>query len=136
MVKPHFFHKVLNGEGQTVVTSTPEDSEIQPNIDEWHLARVEDGLRRVVNRIGGKFNALPVSVAGKTGTAEVAAALDDFSWFVGFAPANDPKYCVACLIEQAGDGSSAALLGVQHTFAALYGVDVGEIIVEQGSRER
>ncbi|MDR0350462.1 MAG: penicillin-binding protein 2, partial [Coriobacteriales bacterium] len=136
MVKPHFFHKVLNTEGQTIVTSAPEDSEIQPTINEAHVARVEDGLRRVINRMGGKFNELPVSVAGKSGTAEVASALADFSWFVAFAPATDPKYCVACLVEQAGDGSSAAVLGVQHTLAALYGTDVGEIIVEQGSRER
>jgi penicillin-binding protein 2 len=135
MLKPHFFHQVLSSAGEVVVASTPEESAVQPTINDAYVARVEDGLRRVVARVGGKFNELPVSVAGKTGTAEVANK-DDFSWFVGFAPASEPKYCVACLVEQAGDGSSAALLGVQHTLAALYGVDIGEIIVTQGSRER
>jgi penicillin-binding protein 2 len=136
MIKPHFFHQVLNSEGQVVITDTSKDSDLQPTINEAHIARVEDGLRRVIDRMGGAFNKLPVSVAGKSGTAEVASAMADFSWFVAFAPASDPQYCVACLVEQAGDGSSAALLGVQHTLAALYGVDVGEIIVTQGSRER
>jgi penicillin-binding protein 2 len=135
MLKPHLFHQVLSGEGEVVVRSTPEDSEVQPAIDASHVGRVEDGLRRVITRTGGKFSELPVSVAGKSGTAEVANK-DDFSWFVAFAPADDPKYCVACLVEQAGDGSSAAVLGVQHTLGALYGVDMGEIIVTQGSRER
>ncbi|MDR0350890.1 MAG: hypothetical protein LBH64_04990, partial [Coriobacteriales bacterium] len=103
--------------------------------DEAAIARIADGLRRVIVRTGGAFDALPVSAAGKSGTAEVATK-EDFSWFVAFAPADTPKYCVACIIEQAGDGSSAAVLGVQHTLAAIYGVDAGEIIVSQGSRER
>jgi penicillin-binding protein 2 len=136
MFKPHFFHQVLNNEGEVVVKGKAEDSVLQPVIDEGAIARVEDGLRRVVARTGGPFQQLPVTVAGKTGTAEVASAPADFSWFVGFAPAEAPKYCVACLVERAGDGSSAALLGVQHTFAAIYGVDVGEILVTQGSMER
>ncbi|MDR1013950.1 MAG: penicillin-binding protein 2 [Coriobacteriales bacterium] len=136
MLRPHLFHRVLNDEGELVVAGAPEESEVQPVIDDAAIARVEDGLRRVIARTGGAFDLLPVQVAGKTGTAEVAAAQADFSWFVGFAPAEAPKYCVACLVEQAGDGSSAAVLGVQHTLAAIYGVDAGEIVVTEGSRER
>jgi penicillin-binding protein 2 len=136
MLKPHFFHQALNHKGQVVVYSKPEESPVQPEFDDYSMSRVEDGLIRVVNRFGGKFSQLPVSAAGKSGTAEVASAKADFSWFVAYAPVGDPKYCVACVVEQAGDGSSAAILGVQHTLAAVYGVDVGEIIVEQGSRER
>jgi penicillin-binding protein 2 len=135
MLRPHFFHQVLNNEGEVVVKSAPQDSDIQPNINSGYVARVEDGLRRVVSRMGGKFNQIPVQMAGKTGTAEVTGK-DDFSWFVGYAPASEPKYCVACLIEQAGDGSSAAILGVQHLLAEIYEVDLGEIVVSQGSRER
>jgi penicillin-binding protein 2 len=135
MLKPRFFHRALNNKGETVVTGKPEESGVQPSINEGFLARVEDGLRRVTARMGGPFNQLPVTVAGKSGTAEVATK-EDFSWFVAFAPAEAPKYCVACIVEQAGDGSSAAVLGVQHTLAAIYGVDVGDIIVAQGSRER
>ncbi|MDR1083067.1 MAG: penicillin-binding protein 2 [Coriobacteriales bacterium] len=136
MLKPHIFHRVLNDEGEAVINNTPKESEIQPAINDAHIARVEDGLQRVIRRMGGPFNELPVSVAGKSGTAEVASAKADFSWFVAFAPADEPKYCVACLVEQAGDGSSAAVLGVQHTLAKLYDVDIGDIIVTQGSRER
>jgi penicillin-binding protein 2 len=135
MVVPHFFHKALNREGEAVVTSTVKDSPIQPEINDAYIARVKDGLQRVIYRMGGKFNSIPVEIAGKSGTAEVPPK-DDFSWFVAYAPAYEPKYCVACLVEQAGDGSSAAVSAVQHTLAAIYGVDVGEIIVEQGSRER
>lgn len=135
MIKPHFFHKALNRAGEAVVSSTPQESLIQPEINDAYIARVQDGLQRVTYRMGGKFNQLPVSVAGKSGTAEVPPK-DDFSWFVAFAPAAEPKYCVACLVEQGGSGSSGAVAAVQHTLAAIYGVDIGDIIVEQGSRER
>ncbi|MDR2587587.1 MAG: penicillin-binding protein 2 [Coriobacteriales bacterium] len=135
-LKPHIFHQVLSDKGEVVVASKPEESAVQPTMNEAYLGRIEDGLRRVISRMGGKFNELPVQAAGKSGTAEVASAKADFSWFVAFAPASEPKYCVACVVEQAGDGSSAAVLGVQHTLAALYGVDIGEIIVTEGSRER
>ena len=45
-------------------------------------------------------------VAGKTGTAETGKAADD-SWFVGFAPADDPQVVVAIVLEQAIDSEYA-----------------------------
>ena len=50
-----------------------------------------------------------VSVAGKTGTHERGDG-DDDSWFVGMAPADDPKVVVAVAIErgESGAGASAA----------------------------
>ena len=38
------------------------------------------------------------SVAGKTGTAEVAGKGDN-SWFVGYAPADQPKIAICVLVE-------------------------------------
>lgn len=40
-----------------------------------------------------------VDVAGKTGTAQSAEGRPPYAWFVGFAPANDPKVAVAVMIE-------------------------------------
>ena len=50
-----------------------------------------------------------VAVAGKTGTHERGDGSDD-SWFVGMAPAADPKVVVAVVIEkgESGAGASAA----------------------------
>jgi penicillin-binding protein A len=41
-----------------------------------------------------------VQVAGKTGTAENAGP--DHNWFVGFAPADDPKIAVAVFVANGG----------------------------------
>jgi penicillin-binding protein 2 len=56
-----------------------------------------------------------VQLAGKTGTAQTGQ-LDAFgkelnhAWFVGFAPANDPKIVVAVMIEFGGHGTRAAAI--------------------------
>jgi len=136
MLKPHYFHAVHDEKGVPIIQAKAEESEVQPPISEEHIRRVEDGLQRVIWRTGGNFNRLPVSIAGKTGTAEVLAAKADFSLFVGYAPVENPRYCIACVVEQAGDGSSAAILGFQHTLAAIYGVNLGDIVVYRGSGER
>lgn len=52
--------------------------------------------------------AIPgVEVGGKTGTAEVGDGTSH-SWFIGFAPANDPKVAVAVIMEHQGSGSDFA----------------------------
>lgn len=49
-----------------------------------------------------------VQVAGKTGTAETGVAGVTHSWFVAFAPADDPKVAVAVIVERGGRGGEAA----------------------------
>jgi penicillin-binding protein 2 len=88
-----------------------------------HLAAIKEGLYRAANGIGGTatavFGNLPeeVKVAGKTGTAEQSQG-EDHSWFVGYAPYDDPKIVVAIVIEAGGTGSNAAAPAVCHTIAA------------------
>ncbi|MDR3052911.1 MAG: penicillin-binding protein 2 [Coriobacteriales bacterium] len=134
MLKPHVLLDVIDPSGQSIISYQPVEPEVQPVFSTEHVERVEEGLRRVVAR-NSNFDAFPVEIAGKTGTAEVIGK-DDYSWFVAYAPRENPKYCVACLVEQVGDGSSAGLLGVKHTLAKLYDVDVGEIVVSQDVIER
>ena len=49
-----------------------------------------------------------VVTAGKSGTAELGGTGEPHSWFIGFAPANDPKIAIAVLVEQAGRGGEVA----------------------------
>jgi penicillin-binding protein 2 len=48
-----------------------------------------------------------IVVAGKTGTAQNSHGADH-AWFVGFAPADDPKIVVAVMLEFGGHGWRAA----------------------------
>ncbi|HYV97829.1 MAG TPA: penicillin-binding protein 2 [Gemmatimonadaceae bacterium] len=49
-----------------------------------------------------------VEFAGKTGTAQTVDPTHDHGWFVGFAPASDPKIVVAVLLEFGQHGPRAA----------------------------
>ena len=71
---------------------------------------MRDGLRGVSEAGGtgaGVFANFPVTVAGKTGTAENPHG-DDHGWFVAYGPFDDPRITVAVIIEQGGYGSSSA----------------------------
>jgi len=76
-----------------------------------HLAAIRQGLRGVVeDRRGTAYTAFagcPLSVAGKTGTAENPGG-KPHAWFAGYAPADDPQIAIAVVIENAGEGSVVA----------------------------
>ena len=53
--------------------------------------------------------AIPgVTTAGKSGTAELGGTGEPHSWFIGFAPAEDPQVVIAVIVEQAGRGGEVA----------------------------
>jgi peptidoglycan glycosyltransferase len=55
---------------------------------------------------GAKVPGIPT--AGKSGTAELGGSGEPHSWFVGFAPVNQPRVAIAVLVEQAGRGGTVA----------------------------
>jgi peptidoglycan glycosyltransferase len=57
----------------------------------------------------GVFDGLGFSVAGKTGSAQTQAGVGTtHSWFVGFAPADNPSIAFSCIVEHGGYGRIAA----------------------------
>ena len=64
------------------------------------------------------FNAFPV--AGKTGTAQVFGK-QDTALFVSFAPADDPQYVVAVVMEESGFGGAAAAPVARRIYEGLAG---------------
>ena len=53
----------------------------------------------------GLFDGM--NAAGKTGTAENSTG-KDHSWFIGFAPADNPQIAVAVIVESSGFGAEYA----------------------------
>ena len=49
-----------------------------------------------------------ILTAGKSGTAETGGSGEPHSWFIGFAPANDPQIAIAVLVEGGGSGATRA----------------------------
>ncbi len=103
----------------------------QLGIDAANLAAIKEGLYEAANGPDGTstgvFSQLPddKKVAGKTGTAEPGDGGEDHSWFVGYAPYDNPEIVVAVVIERGGTGANAAAPAVCATMAANLDFDAG-----------
>ncbi|GAB4203093.1 MAG: penicillin-binding protein 2 [Roseiflexaceae bacterium] len=66
--------------------------------------------------------ALPgVAIGAKTGTAETSSGVPH-SWFVAIAPVEQPRFAVAVIVENGGEGSRGALPVARQILAAALGV--------------
>ena len=96
------------------------------NIDPKYFKIVRDGMYAVVNVPGGTANnaKIPgVTVAGKTGTAQNPHG-QDHSWFICFAPFENPKIAIAVVVENAGFGSTVAAPIARDLVAQYLGVSL------------
>lgn len=65
----------------------------------------------VASGTGGNAALPGVSVAGKTGTAEQGDGQAPDVWFIGFAPAEEPRVAVAVVVEGGGDSGESGTGG-------------------------
>ena len=106
------FYTALATDGEAghpqVVHGTSEKTRLF-RLDSAQMEGIRAALAGVVSRgtaAGSRVEGL--LLAGKTGTAQSGATTGDHAWFVGFAPANDPRIVVAVMIEFGGHGTRAA----------------------------
>lgn len=64
-----------------------------------------------------------ISVASKTGSAQVTGDKPPISWFASYAPAKNPKYAVVMMVTQGGTGSKTSGPSVRKIYEALFGVN-------------
>jgi penicillin-binding protein 2 len=82
----------------------------------------------------GAFAGFPISVSGKTGTAEVfgrnpnGSLKDNTSWFASYAPTEKPRYAVVMMVSQGGFGASTSGVGVRKIYEALFGVSGNKVV--------
>ena len=125
MYKPLLVERIEDVNRGEVTFVEPEDVGRLPVSDET-LERIRTGLVEVVNGRSGTGSVAHiegVTVAGKTGTAQVIAMGErpghdeenkiplrfrDHAWFVAFAPVEAPEIAVSVLVEHGGHGGSAA----------------------------
>jgi peptidoglycan glycosyltransferase len=123
LVKPHITDRVVDPDGRTAERVKPEAfSEVmKPST----AAAVGQMMSDVVKEGSGTAAALEgIEVAGKTGTAEIIAAQDvNQVWFIGFAPARDPRVAIAVTIERTagGTGGEVAAPIAKQVMEALLG---------------
>ena len=72
---------------------------------------VREGMRQTVTAgTAQSLKDLPVAVAGKTGTAEFGVEKGkSHSWFISFAPYDNPEIAMVILVEGGGEGNSKSV---------------------------
>jgi peptidoglycan glycosyltransferase len=108
MMTPMLVSDVMTYEGDKIRTIEPKKAAVvtTPEI----ASIVKDYMKDVVAKGTGKNAAVAgITVAGKTGTADHNKAnAEPHSWFIGFAPYEDPQIAFAVIVEEGGTGGSAA----------------------------
>ncbi len=146
-----FYALIANG-GQLVTPHVVEDVEQPTNdprtptilpranaapptpsgVDPVALRAVQEGLyeatHSTIGTSSGVFGAFPVSIAGKTGTAEKLIRLPGYpnplklnqSWWCGYGPTDSPTIVVCAVIENGGHGGTAAAPAALSVFEAYF----------------
>ncbi len=115
-------------------------------IEPWVIEKLQEGLRRVVvdGTATKTLSDLEIPSAGKTGTAEYCdnvaqlknlcqpEAWPTHSWYVGYAPYDDPEIVVVAFVYNGGEGASVAAPIVERVlesyfdFKAMDAANIGE----------
>jgi peptidoglycan glycosyltransferase len=105
LMRPQIWSRVIDPDGRVIDSLDP--SEFSQPISEETAAELTTAMEGVVSRGTGTNAAIPgVPVAGKTGTAETpgnascgGGSAENQAWFMGFAPADEPKIAIAASVE-------------------------------------
>lgn len=108
MMEPKLVNKVINKDGETVKNIGTK--EIARIMSEKDANTIQSYMETVVkDRINSNWTFFRgLDAAGKTGTAQHKEGDIAHSWFIGFAPANNPKIAIAVIVENGGAGSGIA----------------------------
>jgi penicillin-binding protein 2 len=131
LVTPHVLEDVESQNGAAVpVPANPAPKPL--GIDPAALQVVQKGLWEGTHLSFGTsygvFGKFPVSIAGKTGTAEKVVSLPGYlgvqnqSWWCGYGPSDAAKIVVCAVIENGGHGGDAAAPAAAQLFASYFHV--------------
>ena len=125
--RPRIVDRIVSQSGELIMENQAEvlneleaDAETIETIKEALLGVTTYGTAR------NTFNDFPISIAGKTGTAQTGAERPNHGWFAGFAPAENPEISVVAFIEY-GHSSANTLPIVRGILKEYFDVDDVEI---------
>ena len=131
LVTPHLLQDVESPNGSPVpVPATPAPHGV--GLDPAALQVVQKGLWEGTHLSFGTsygvFGKFPVSISGKTGTAEKIVSVPGYlgvqnqSWWCGYGPSDAAKIVVCAVIENGGHGGDAAAPAAAQVFASYFHV--------------
>lgn len=119
----HLLSRVVDVATGVTVMETSPTVKSQFSLRESYREEIVEGMERVVSTsslLSSFMRNVPVTVAAKTGTAQVGGGQVDNGLFVCAAPSQSPEIIVTSVIEHAGGGSYASLAAAR-VLEAYYG---------------
>jgi penicillin-binding protein 2 len=134
LVTPHLLLDVQDQNGASVPLPAAAPPKPVRQLDPAALQIVRQGLLESTHLTFGTsypvFGQFPVSIAGKTGTAEKVLTIPGFvgvknqSWWCGYGPTDNAKIVVCVVIENGGHGGTAAAPAAAQVFGAFFHIKV------------
>ncbi|MBC8063083.1 MAG: penicillin-binding protein 2 [Clostridiaceae bacterium] len=110
MMKPYLVDKEMTNKGTLVKQTSPEA--VATVVSKENANYMKDLMRAVVSSgTGSAANIQGLNVCGKTGTAENSIdgkPAESHSWFIAFAPYDDPQIAISVIVENGGQGGGLA----------------------------
>jgi penicillin-binding protein A len=107
MMEPRLVREIRSPDG--IILDRPTPSVRHEPLSASSAQALNEMMQKVVTEGGLTVAEVPgVEVAGKTGTAESGNG-PPHSWWITFAPADDPQIAVCAMVENGGEGDDAAL---------------------------
>lgn len=132
LLQPHIGFRVMNED--RVIRSVQSKELSKVPVQAAHLEIIRRGLEGVTTQGTGRgaFSGFPfaqVSVAGKTGTAELQTKppKQPYAWFTAYAPADKPQYVVAVMLEEGGHGGETAAPIARRILEAIFNLPMSDI---------
>lgn len=98
--------KKNNGSVETINSKVIRSNFISKDV----ISIVREGMRQTVTSgTAQSLKDLPVEIAGKTGTAQFGTENKVHTWFVSFAPYDNPSIAMVVLVEGGNESSSLAV---------------------------
>jgi peptidoglycan glycosyltransferase len=120
-MKPRLMERVVAKDGRVKQRIRPQKA--ADVMSAKSAAEVGQMMQHVVEEGTGTAARLQgISVAGKTGTAEIPGTSENQVWFIGYAPADNPRMAVAVTIERTqGEGGTVAAPVAKQVLQTLLG---------------
>ncbi|HUR23260.1 MAG TPA: penicillin-binding protein 2 [Acidimicrobiales bacterium] len=137
LFEPKVGARVLDGRGRAIREIGPKTVRqvpLDPNVRNPILQGLRGAVFDPAGTAAGAFAGFPLhimSVAGKTGTAQVGRR-QDTALFVAVAPVENPQYVVAVVMEESGFGGSAAAPVARRILQGLAGSPPGPVQLAGG----
>ncbi len=108
MMQPYLVQRITRPDGSLIHETSPTivrrvmSATTAEQMRQYMAAVAQYGFGSIISQF------VPYPVGGKSGTAEHAPGATPHAWFIAIGPVETPRYAVAVVIEQGGEGSGAA----------------------------